>query len=135
MHSRALLDRRVGVGDFEEGSHRDARVQVLLPRIHVAPYDDSQFSPDNHFGGAVRVTLLDGSVETASVEQALGRTSDNPVPPDRLRRKFDACAATVLRGDTAASIAKAIETIDTLADMRTLSQRLMTGSVAHGILN
>jgi 2-methylcitrate dehydratase PrpD len=68
--ARALVDARVGVGDFEADSHRDERVRALLPRIHVAPYDDAQFAPDNHFGGAVRLALRDGTVETARVEQA-----------------------------------------------------------------
>ena len=67
----------------------------------------AQFAADNHFGGAVQVTLRDGTVETARVEQALGRTSDNPVPPERLRRKFELCAATVLRDDAIAPIAAA----------------------------
>jgi 2-methylcitrate dehydratase PrpD len=133
--ARALVDRHVGIADFQGDAYRDARVQALLPRVHVSPYDDTQFSPDNHFGGAVRVTLRDGTVETARVEQALGRTSDNPVPPDRLRSKFALCAATVLRDDAVAPIDEAIERIDTLADMRTLTNLVMTGSVAQGKLN
>jgi 2-methylcitrate dehydratase PrpD len=133
--ARALVDRHVGIADFEGDAYRDARVQALLPRVHVSPYDDTQFSPDNHFGGAVRVTLRDGTVETARVEQALGRTSDNPVPPDRLRSKFALCAATVLRDDAVAPIGEAIERIDTLADMRTLTNLVMAGSVAQGKLN
>ena len=133
--ARALIDRRVGVADFEPASYRDARIQALLPRIHVAPYDATQFARENHFGGAVRVTLRDGTVETARVEQALGRTSDNPVPPDRLRRKFAACAATVLREDAVEPVAAAIARIEALDDMRELTNLLMTGSVEHGKLN
>jgi 2-methylcitrate dehydratase PrpD len=130
--ARALVDRRVGVADFEPASYHDARIQALLPRIHVAPYDDAQFAADNHFGGAVRVTLCDGSVETASVEQALGRTSDNPVPPDRLRRKFAACATTVLRDDAVGPIAEAIDRIDAQDDVRALTNLVMTASVDQG---
>jgi len=130
--ARALVDRRVGVADFEPAGYRDARIQALLPRIHVAPYDTTQFAADNHFGGAVRLTLRDGSVETASVEQALGRTSDNPVPPDRLRRKFTACATTALRADAIAPIADAIDRVDDLDDVRTLTHLVMTASVDQG---
>jgi len=133
--ARALVDQGVGVAHFEGDSFRDARIAALLPRIHVAPYDASQFAADNHFGGAVRVTLRDGTVETAQVEQALGRTSDNPVPPERLRRKFELCAAMVLRDDVIAPIAETIATIDTLADVRTLTALLMTGAVSQGKLN
>ncbi len=73
----------------------------------------------------MRVTLRDGSVESARVEQALGRTSDNPVPPEGLRRKFELCAAMVLRQDVIAPIADAIAAIDTLADVRTLTRLLI----------
>ena len=123
--ARALTDQAVGLPHFEEGSYNDARIAALLPRIHAAPYDESHFPHDNHFGGVVRVTLRDGSVESARVEQALGRTSDNPVPPDRLRRKFELCAARVLREDAIAPIADAIAAIDTLADVRTLTGQLI----------
>ena len=122
--ARALLDRAVSVAHFQNDSYRDARIAALLPRIHVAPYDESQFPRENHFGGAVRITLRDGSVESARVEQALGRTSDNPVPPEGLRRKFELCAAMVLREGVIAPIADAIGAIDTLADMRMLTELL-----------
>src|SRR3569623_874062 len=58
--ARTLLDRAVGVDDFEGERYREPRVQALLPRIHVAPYDDTRFAGDNHFGGAVQVTLRNG---------------------------------------------------------------------------
>jgi hypothetical protein len=57
------------------------------------------------------------------------------VPPDRLRNKFALCATTVLRADAVTPIAEAIERIDTLADMRTLTNLVMAGSVAQGKLN
>jgi 2-methylcitrate dehydratase PrpD len=130
--ARALVDGRVGVGDFEGGRYRDARVQALLPRIHVAPYDDTQFAADNHFGGAVRVTLRDGSVHEAKVEQALGRTSGNPVPEQRLRAKFTLCAATVLGEGRVQDIADAVAGIEALPDVRSLTHRIMTASVERG---
>ena len=121
--ARALLDQAVGLGHFENESWRDARVAALLPRIHAAPYEDARF-PGNHFAGEVRITLRDGSVETARVEQALGRTSDNPVPPDRLRRKFELCAQGVLREETIGPVADAVAGVDTLPDMRELTRLL-----------
>ena len=120
--ARALLDQAVGLAHFENESWRDARIAALLPRIHVAPYDDDA----NHFAGEVRITLRDGSVEKARVEEALGRTSDNPVPPDRLRRKFELCAQGVLREDTIGQVADAIAAIDTLPDMRQFTECLMS---------
>jgi 2-methylcitrate dehydratase PrpD len=130
--ARALIDRRVGIADFERARYRDERVQSLLPRIHVAAYDQTQFAPDNHFGGAVRVSLRDGSVEAARVEQALGRTSDDPVPAQRLHDKFEACARTVLRADAVAPLADAIAAIEALPDVRALTDRITSASVSPG---
>jgi len=122
--ARALLDRAVGLPHFQDESWREARIAALLPRIHVAPYDETQFPRDNHFGGEVRIMLRDGSVESARVEQALGRTSDNPVPPERLRRKFELCAQGVLRDEAIGPVADAIGAIDMLADIRTFTEEL-----------
>jgi 2-methylcitrate dehydratase PrpD len=126
--ARALVDRGVGVTHFEGDAWQDPRVAALLPRIHVAPYDATQFDPANHFAGAVRVTLRDGRVRVARVEQALGRTSANPIPEERLRRKFALCAASVLRDDQVEPIASAIAAIDTLDDLCALTDLLMTAS-------
>ena len=122
--ARAFLDQAVGLAHFEDESWCDARIAALLPRIHVAPYDDSQFAHENHFGAAVRITLRDGSVDHARVEQALGRTSDNPVSPERLRRKFELCAQGVLSGEAIAQVANAIGAIETFTDMRVFTEKL-----------
>ena len=133
--ARALIHGHVGVDDFEGECYRDARVQALLPRIHVAPYDASQFDAANHFGAEVRVTLCDGTVETGRVEQALGRTSDHPLPEERLRGKFARCAAAVLREDVVSRLADLIGGVERVADMRELTNLMMTGAVAQGSLN
>jgi 2-methylcitrate dehydratase PrpD len=117
--ARALLDQAVGLAHFENESWRDARIAALLPRILVAPYEAA-----NHFAGEVRITLRDGSIESARVEEALGRTSDNPVPPQRLRRKFELCAQRVLREEAIGPVADAIGALETFADMRAFTEKL-----------
>ena len=120
----ALMDGHVSLAHFEGQAHTDPRVQALLPRINVAAYDDSQFAPSNHFGGAVRVTLTDGSVLQASVEQALGRTSAHPLPQHLLQAKFALCAAGVLQDGAIKAVATAVERIEDISDMRQLSEQL-----------
>ena len=70
------------------------------------------------------MTLRGGTVESAQVDQALGRTSDNPLPPERLRRKFENCAQGVLRDDAIGPVADAIGAIETFADMRVFTEKL-----------
>ncbi|MDQ6640317.1 MAG: MmgE/PrpD family protein [Pseudomonadota bacterium] len=122
--ARALADGCVALHHFENEAHADARVHALLPRIRVTPYDETRFAPANHFGGAVRLTLVDGRVLEASVEQALGRTSANPLPVKQLRDKFRLCAATVLQADAIASLTAQIESIIELPDLRELTGAL-----------
>lgn len=118
--ARALADGCVAVPHFEGEAHAEPRVRALLPRIRVAAYDANRFEPANHFGGAVRLTLTDGRVLEASVEQALGRSSAHPLPAERLLEKFRLCARTVLRQDAVDTIAAQIQTLATLPDLRSL---------------
>lgn len=121
--ARALLDARVGVADFEPGAYTQPAVRALLGRIHVAAYDQDDpavFPADNHFGGRVRITLRDGAVLESRVDQPLGRTSANPLPPDLLRAKFTLCAERALRKDAVPAIADCIERIETLPRMEAL---------------
>ena len=127
--ARAVVDQCVAVAHFEGQAYLDPGVRALLPRIAVAAYDATHFPAENHFGGAVRVTLRNGSVLTAQVDQPLGRTSANPLPDHLLRAKFALCAATVLRQEAIALTAEVIEKIETLADMRELTAMLMNASI------
>jgi 2-methylcitrate dehydratase PrpD len=124
--ARALHDGHLGVQQFEGDAHADAAVTALLPRIHVHPYGEDLFPADNHFGGAVRVTLRDGSVREARVEQALGRTSAHPLPMPLLEEKFTLCALQVLTDEAVQGVLAQVRRIEQLADLAPLS-RLLAG--------
>ncbi|WP_179284127.1 MmgE/PrpD family protein [Bordetella genomosp. 10] len=134
--ARALADGRVAEADFGDAAWREPRIAALLPRIRVLAYDEddgahmaaqSDPSPDrhaNHFAGHVAVTLRDGRVLRASVEQALGRTSACPLPHALLRRKFALCAGMVLREDAVDGIADTVAAIDALPRVAALTARI-----------
>jgi 2-methylcitrate dehydratase PrpD len=122
--ARALVDGHVAVDDFEGGAHEDPRVRALLPRITVAGYDERMFDAANHFAGRVRVTLRDGRVHEASVDQALGRTSAHPLPRALLESKFRLCASTVLRDSAADAVTELVWRLDTLPDLGVLDDQL-----------
>jgi len=121
---RALLDGFVSIDHFENNAFLEDRVISLLAKVKVAPYDDSQFDPSNHFGGEVHVTLKDGRRLTAKVEQPLGRTSDNPLPADRLKTKFELCASMVLDQSVVEKAYELIQGIEHLPDVRVISRSL-----------
>ena len=124
---RALLDREVVLRQFEDDCWLDPRIPGLLEKVEVAPYDASQFDPSNHFGGEVKVTLDDGRILHDRVEQPLGRTSSNPLPPDLLRGKFVACASHVLTQARAVEVAGEIERFEAVADVSAFTRMLEPG--------
>lgn len=122
--ARALADGHVSVRHFEGESHEEPRIRALLPRIRVAAYDDADFLASNHFGGAVRVTMRDGAIHEARVDQALGRTSSNPLPAALLQAKFSLCAAPILVPEAIAAVTEYVNRIEEMADLRQLSSQL-----------
>jgi len=122
--ARAVVDGHVSLEQFEGQAHADPRVRALLPRVDVAAYDDTLFDASNHFGAAVRVTLRDGSVHHNRLEQALGRTSANPLPQPLLEAKFALCAGGVLQPRALAAILEMVQHIEKLDDLRQLTREL-----------
>jgi hypothetical protein len=90
-----------------------------------------QFPEDNHFAGEVRVTTTSGDVLVARVDQALGRTVDSPLPEERLREKFEACALRVMGVETSRSVYEAIRTLEKTADVRQVTSLLEAGARVH----
>jgi len=119
--ARAALDRRITIEHFEADAYRDPAVQRLLARVHAAPYGTDRFPADNHFAAEVNVRTKDGAVLRRKVDQPFGRTSSNPLPPERLKEKFENCAARVLEHAAIAGIHAAVERFETLDDVRTVT--------------
>ncbi len=120
--ARALLEACVSLEHFENNNFSDSVIKELMTKIHAHPYDDSHFPSDNHFGGEVRVHLHNGSILAAKVDAPLGRTSDNPLPADRLKRKFELCANGIISLDAAEHACHLIENLENLEDMRLLTK-------------
>jgi len=126
--ARALTDRAIRIEHFEGNAFRDPAVLALLPHVHAAAYTTAQFSVDNHLGAEVKVTTVDGKAYSGKIDEALGRTSANPLPAERLREKFANCIGRVLPPARAKSLADMIERLDALADMRALSGLVASAS-------
>ncbi len=124
--ARALLDGSVTLAHFEDQAYMEERIRGLLPRVRVAGYGDERFAPDNHFGGEVRLTMRDGTVLSAKTDQPAGRTSNNPLTAERLREKFEYCAAPIIGSVKTAAAYAVIQKIEQLADVRELTALLAT---------
>ncbi|HXF67985.1 MAG TPA: MmgE/PrpD family protein [Burkholderiales bacterium] len=126
--ARAIADRRLGIEHFEGRAFEEPAVRRLLGRVSAAPYTTAQFPADNHFGAEVRIALRGGAVLCTKVEQPLGRTARNPLPPGRLREKFENCATRVLTREQAAAVYSAIQKLESLEDVRELTAHLARGA-------
>ncbi|MGZ8269265.1 MAG: MmgE/PrpD family protein [Burkholderiales bacterium] len=122
--ARALVDRKVAVEHFEGEAYKDPQVRALIARVQVAPYTTEQFPAENHFGAEVKVTLRGGSVLGAKVDQPAGRTSGNPLPPERLKEKFEDCALRVLQLDRVQAVYGSIMDFEKLADARAVNNAM-----------
>lgn len=126
--ARALADRRVAIEHFEGKAIDEPAVRRLLPHVHAAPYSTAQFPADNHFGAEVKITLRNGKVLSARVDEPLGRTVDSVLPPERLKEKFDNCAALALSPQAAARVHEMIQNFENLKDVRELTAILASGA-------
>ena len=120
--ARALLEACVSLGHFVDGAYNNPQVVKLMKKIHARPYSDTQFSSDNHFGGEVHVHLQDGSCIAAKVQEPLGRTSDNPLPKERLKKKFELCATGMISDDAVDKAYQMMDGLESLEDMRLLTR-------------
>jgi 2-methylcitrate dehydratase PrpD len=114
---------------FEGEAYREPAVQRLLARVHAAPYGTDRFAADNHFGAEVKVLMRDGATFSEKVDQPFGRTSDNPLTPELLKEKFENCSARALDAGAIARIYAAVQSFDTLDDMRVVTALACGGPV------
>ncbi|MCW5603968.1 MAG: MmgE/PrpD family protein [Burkholderiales bacterium] len=119
--ARALLDGRIVIDQFEGDAWRDPPVRALMRRVRSETHRAGQFAPDNHFGAEVAVTLTDGRRLSSRVDIQRGRTSDNPIPPELLRVKFENCASRLLDRDAVARLGATLESLERLESVRELT--------------
>ena len=116
--TRALLDGRVVLDDFENDAFLDPRVRAVLPRVKAAAYVGRTFDSDDPYDVEIKVTLSDGTVRAITGSYPLGRTAANPIPSEQLRSKFEDCAQRVLTPQAAAGAARALESFEQFESVR-----------------
>ena len=120
--ARAITDRKIIMGQFEGQAFSDAVVHKLLAKIEAFPYTVDQFPESNHFGAEVEVLTNNGQMLKARVEQAVGRTSSDPLPRDLLRAKFENCSSRVLKPSAIKQLYECIDTLELASDVRLITQ-------------
>jgi 2-methylcitrate dehydratase PrpD len=124
--ARALMDGYVAIEHFEEAAFTDPKVLAFMQKIEAQPYGVEQFDTSNHFGGQVQIRLKDGKSLQAKVQQPLGRTSENPLPENRLKAKFELCAKRIISEDALTQAYDAIQNFEALENIYNLTLLLKT---------
>ena len=126
--TRALLDGKVVLEHFDGDAWRNPVVQDLLKRVRAAPYTGKAFADDDPFDAEVKVTLADGRMFSEKVDRPLGRTAENPIPPEHMKAKFEDCAGRALKPKAIADIYRAIDGLAGLGSVRELTTLLEPGA-------
>jgi 2-methylcitrate dehydratase PrpD len=124
--ARALVDRKVAIEHFEGDAYKDPEVRRVTALVQAGPYTTEQFPAENHFGAEVKVTLRGGTVLAAKVDQPAGRTSANPLSPERLREKFENCANRAIAPAATLAAYAAIQDFEKLADVRAVNNTMVS---------
>lgn len=120
----ALLDGACGLGQFEPARVASADVQALLRRVGTE-VDPAIAYRNGVYPGTVTVTLRNGTVLSASREEALGHP-DLPLSTADLRQKFLECATRALPERRAAEAFAMLAGLEDLPDFGRLVSLLST---------
>ena len=125
--ARALVDRQVVLSHFDDDAYLDPRVAAVMARIEAAPHP--QMSPESlaHFGAEVTVTTTDGRRLAKALDIAVGRTSENPLPPAVLEAKYRDCAGRALTADAVHRSLYLLANLEKLDAVAVLSDALAAG--------
>jgi 2-methylcitrate dehydratase PrpD len=128
--ARALTDRRVALPHFAEDACTEPRVREVLARIEAAPHPKMDPASTEHFGAEVTVFTRDGRRLSRTVDRALGRTSENPLPRALLEAKFRDCACRALTPDATERLLGLLSRIDELPSVSAITDAIAAGARA-----
>ena len=124
--SVALLDRTVGLAQFEEERVRRADVQALMPRVRMVihPEQTTRASNATRFS-EVTIRMRDGRRLQRRVSLAKGQPR-SPLTDAELAVKFRDCAGRVLPADRVEMLLAAVSSLETQPDAAALARLLAT---------
>lgn len=120
----SLLRRGVTLGEFTDTFVRDPDVQALMAKVDYGAYDKREDGYTN-VTTLIAVTLKDGRRFDVRADFGKGNPR-NPMRFDDLAEKFRGCAAYAnWPADRAEAVIAMVADLESLADMRTLTQALV----------
>ncbi|MBI3068335.1 MAG: MmgE/PrpD family protein [Betaproteobacteria bacterium] len=125
--ARALLEGKVVVGHFGSDAFHDPAVRAVMRKIEVEPYTNPPPDAGDHYAVDLTVTMRSGAQHSVRVERPCGRSPEDPVPPERLKAKFESCAGRALPPRQVARLHAALEDLENAASMRDVAALIAQG--------
>jgi len=116
-----LIRGRAGLEEFSDAAIRDGKLLALSKKVRYVL--DPTIDYPRHFSGHVKVMLKDGSALEENQPHPRGGLED-PLPPAEIQAKFRANAALVLPGEKIEAIARAVDHLEELPAINSLSNLL-----------
>jgi 2-methylcitrate dehydratase PrpD len=123
--SRALIQGRLTLGDFDDTAVADKSVRAVMARVLAEPHPKADMESYEHFFAEVTVTTTDGQELHARVERPLGRDRAHPLPDGALEAKFMDCAVPVVGESSAQALREHLCTLETVASITAISPFLV----------
>ncbi|WP_232090868.1 MmgE/PrpD family protein [Sphingomonas sp. HMP9] len=114
--ARALIDRHVGLADFEGDAYRQPAIRRLLAVTSIDAFPDKE--DGNEFAAHVKVDLDDGRVLTGEAASAMGRGPRDPMSDVEMWRKFSDCAVSVLSPEQTRAAFDSLQRLDSEIPIR-----------------
>ena len=114
--ARAITDRSVGLGHFEERAFQEPAPRQLMKRVKATASPADSTVPD--MGAEITIALKDGRRVAGTIDCPIGHQPGTPLAEDALVAKFAACTARTLGAQRAAAVAAAVESFDRVSDVR-----------------
>lgn len=131
LMSVIALRRKAGVREFTDEFVASAPVQQLMPKV-TGVFDPAiEAQGFDKIRSVVEIDLVDGRTVVQPSDDRYRGAPDKPFTREELRAKFEDCAQLTLDAARIAQVVSAIESVDTLPAIGTLS-RLMAAGTARG---
>jgi 2-methylcitrate dehydratase PrpD len=124
LMSTIILRRRAGIREFTDEFVASEPVQRMMPRVSGVFDEKIEAQGFDKIRSIVEVDLVDGRTLVQPSDDRYRGGPDNPFTREDLRAKFEDCAQLVLSSAQIQRAFTAVESIDTLANVRQLVQTL-----------
>ncbi|MBI3044418.1 MAG: MmgE/PrpD family protein [Betaproteobacteria bacterium] len=121
----ALLDGEITIDSFDD-ARRFAPDAVALLKRTTLRFDDSIPKDFDKMHAIVSVTLKDGRTLSKKVDRLSGWVGI-PLAPGQRLKKFNSCAARVLKPEAAAQVVSLVERLEALPDVREIMDIVRAG--------